>query len=229
MTITNPDITRMECALTGNDGGDVVLRRVYADALDDAGRLADAASERRVADLIEKGTADAWEARIVADFGEAVFETDSDTFVVNDEPCYLFDPEQRPDLDVDDDHNLEWVSESCEVLSPREWALRQLEGVPQSAVFLEHCPRGFANEVGYYWTDDRERAERLVGSTDWRGRGRGWTYLTPGELADCIVSGATNAADARWRNECTSTNPTCGSYVVEPLGDLLGMFAEDFE
>ena len=125
------------------------------------------------------------------------------------------------DVDEDDDPEIleigsEWdgileqVSNGTKILDPEDFAnlcVEEAEEKLESAVFFQHCQRGFANEVSFVAVE-ADRAENFRGED-------GYEELTREQLTDNMIYGAESHACDVASGVNTHQNPSCGSYGIE--------------
>lgn len=104
----------------------------------------------------------------------------------------------------------EQIASGLCVLDPEEFVELCIEEAAEeleNPVFFEHCPRGFANELGFVAVDE-SRAD------DFRDDDK-YEELDKEQLVARMCSGAESHARDSANNINTYCNPSCGSYGIE--------------
>lgn len=104
----------------------------------------------------------------------------------------------------------EQISNGTSILDPDDFAqlcIDEVENKLESAIFFEHCPRGFANETSFIAVEcDR--------AGDFRGE-QGYEEVSRERLIEKMVYGGESHASDAADGVNTSQNPSCGSYGIE--------------
>ena len=177
---------------------DYTDRAMLADALEDAGRDAEASMLRDGISLLESIDGE------IVDVLDALPDS-GDLYFVGD----YFEPVLLPDaVDGMTDDEFETtkdcaITTGIDFVGPEEYIRRVLSGIPFDHIVYEYCPRGFANEVSYHHSASLPTGPRV----------RGVCELTRSQLARLLIQGALNAMDGG------SDSPPCGDYRVTEWGE----------